>query len=133
MKATETQFLRLLEGKKQFIIPIYQRMYSWTAKQCDQLWDDIERVAQDDSIPGHFIGSIVYIEKGLYQAVAIPQLLVIDGQQRLATLSLLLAALGDAISANGNDSVISQESIRDDYLFNKHGNSIHYKMLRIQL
>lgn len=130
MKATETQFLRLLEGKKQFIIPIYQRMYSWTAKQCDQLWDDIERVAQDDSIPGHFIGSIVYIEKGLYQAVAIPQLLVIDGQQRLTTLSLLLAALGDTISTNEKDFEISRESIRDDYLFNKHGkDELKYKLL----
>jgi len=130
MKATETQFLRLLEGKKQFIIPIYQRMYSWTAKQCDQLWDDIERVAKDESIPGHFIGSIVYIEKGLYQAVGIPQLLVIDGQQRLTTLSLLLAALGDIIASNGSDSEISQESIRDDYLFNKHGkDELKYKLL----
>ena len=91
MKATETKFLDFLKGPKQFIIPIYQRTYSWTQKQCEQLWRDIVVAATDDSISGHFVGSVVYIEKGLYQISSVPQLLVIDGQQRLTTLSLLLS------------------------------------------
>ena len=101
MQATESNFLQFLKAPKQFGIPIYQRPYSWTLKQCQQLWSDVVRVAEDDSVTGHFIGSIVYIEKGIYQVASVPQLLVIDGQQRLTTLSLLLAALGKIIEERG--------------------------------
>jgi uncharacterized protein with ParB-like and HNH nuclease domain len=89
MKANETNFLKFLQHPNQFVIPIYQRTYSWTLKQCQQLWHDIVRAAEDKEISGHFVGSIVYIEGGLYQVASVPQLLVIDGQQRLTTLSLL--------------------------------------------
>ena len=65
MKATEIQLLDFLRKSAQFIIPIYQRTYSWTHKQCEQLWKDIVRSGSDDNVNGHFIGSIVYIEKGL--------------------------------------------------------------------
>ena len=61
MKATETNFLKFLQGTKQFIIPIYQRIYSWRISDCQQLWDDILRVAEDDQIPAHFLGSVVYV------------------------------------------------------------------------
>src|SRR3954464_9362789 len=97
VQATESNFLQFLKAPKQFGIPIYQRPYSWTLKQCQQLWWDVLRVAEDDTVTGHFIGSIVYIEKGIYHVASIPRLLVIDGQQRLTTLSLLLTALGKAI------------------------------------
>ena len=82
-----------------FIIPIYQRTYSWTLKECGQLWDDIIKTGSNDKVEGHFVGSVVYIERGLYQVSSIPQLLVIDGQQRLTTISLLLAAFGRALSS----------------------------------
>jgi uncharacterized protein with ParB-like and HNH nuclease domain len=101
LKAVQTNFLEFLRGTKQLIIPIYQRNYSWTKKQYNQLCDDIVRSASDPKIPGHFIGSIVYIESGLYQVSSVPQLLLIDGQQRITTLSLLLAALSKVL-ANGN-------------------------------
>ena len=65
MKAAENQFLPFLEGKKQFVIPIYQRTYSWTHEQCEQLWNDIVRVATDNEASGHFIGSIVFIRRDL--------------------------------------------------------------------
>jgi uncharacterized protein with ParB-like and HNH nuclease domain len=93
MKATEAKLLNFLKPPKQFVIPIYQRTYSWTIKQCQQIWDDILRVAQDPARTGHFVGSIVYVERGLHNQTEVPQLLVIDGQQRLTTLTLLLAAL----------------------------------------
>ena len=132
MKATETKFLDFLNGKKQLIIPIYQRTYSWTDIQCKQLWKDIIG-ATDENVKGHFIGSIVYIEKGLFQITSIPQLLVIDGQQRLTTLTLLLAALGKAIKQSPNQIDVTQEEINDDYLFNKHGkDDSHYKLLLTQ-
>ncbi len=118
MKATETKFLKFLEGRKQFIIPIYQRTYSWTTIQCAQLLKDILRVADDERSPGHFIGSVVYIEQGLYQATTIPQLLVIDGQQRLTSLMLLMGALGRALDIRGGQAEISRQKLNDYYLFN---------------
>ena len=64
MKANEAKFLDFLKKSPQFIIPIYQRTYSWTEHECSQLWDDILRTGRDDDISAHFVGSIVYIEKG---------------------------------------------------------------------
>ena len=134
MKATETRFLDFLNGPKQYIIPIYQRTYSWTAKQCLQLWKDIVRTGQHDDIAGHFIGSIVYIQAGLFQSSAIPQLLVIDGQQRLATLSLLLSALGRAIENSPTPiKDITRPEIEGFYLFNLLGRGeLKYKLLLTQ-
>lgn len=112
MKATETNCLKFLKKPQQFVIPIYQRTYSWTLKQCQQLWHDITRAAMDDTVSGHFIGSVVYIERGLYHVSCVPQLLIIDGQQRLTTLSILLAALGKAIEASGDKLEISRKKLK---------------------
>src|SRR5258708_26949807 len=97
MKATEAKLLDFLKKSPQFVIPIYQRTYSWTAKECRQLWDDVVRSGRNDAISVHFVGSIVYIEKGLSQVTHQAPLLVIDGQQRLTTVTLLLAALPPAL------------------------------------
>src|SRR5438552_7262997 len=97
MKATEAKFLDLLKKSPQFVIPIYQRTYSWTEKECRQLWDDIVRTGGNDAGSAHFVGSIVYIEKGLYQVSSQSPLLVIDGQQRLTTVPLLIEALARAL------------------------------------
>jgi len=59
MKATEAKLLAFLKKSPQFVIPIYQRSYSWTDKECRQLWDDILRAGEDDEIAAHFIGSVV--------------------------------------------------------------------------
>jgi len=93
MKATEAKLLDFLKKSPQFVIPIYQRTYSWTERECYQLWDDILRTGSNDAIAAHFIGSIVYIEKGLYQVSSLSPLLVIDGQQRLTTVMLIIEAL----------------------------------------
>ena len=61
MKASEAGLLDFLKKSPQFVIPIYQRTYSWTDKQCRQLWDDILRAGSSDAIAVHFIGSIVYV------------------------------------------------------------------------
>src|SRR4029079_16204529 len=97
MKATEARLLDFLKKSPQFVIPIYQRTYSWTEKECRQLWDDVVRAGGNDNISVHFIGSIVYIETGLSQVSHQSPLLVIDGQQRLTTATLLIAALADAL------------------------------------
>mgnify|MGYP003343652094 FL=1 len=102
MKATAAKLLEFLRKSPQFVIPIYQRTYSWTEGECRQLWEDIVRCGTDDRIAVHFIGSIVYIESGLSQVSHQAPLLVIDGQQRLTTVSLLLAALAEAV---GEDEI----------------------------
>ncbi|EFH7404962.1 DUF262 domain-containing protein [Escherichia coli] len=118
MKATEARLLDFLKRSQQFVIPIYQRTYSWSEEQCRQLWDDVIRAGQRDDIPAHFIGSVVYIEQGLYQVSGISPLLVIDGQQRLTTAMLLLEALSRHL---GDDEVMdgfSAMKLRNYYLLN---------------
>lgn len=135
MKATATNLLKFLQGTKQFVIPIYQRTYSWEQSDCLQLWNDILRVAQDDTIPAHFVGSIVYVEKGIYHVSSVTQLLVIDGQQRLTTLSLLLAVLGEALEepAREHNGEITRKKIYNYYLLNaEEEGDIHYKLLLTQ-
>ena len=118
MKATEASLLQLLKKSPQFVIPIYQRTYSWRREECLQLWADIMRAGQDNAISAHFVGSIVYVEKGLYQVSSQSPLLVIDGQQRLTTVTLLLEALsrqlGDAEPVEG----FSAKKLRSYYLLN---------------
>src|SRR5213075_3110509 len=97
MKATEARLLDFLKKSPQFVIPIYQRTYSWTEKECRQLWDDIVRTGANDAVAVHFVGSIVYIETGLSQVTHQSPLLVIDGQQRLTTITLLIEALAKAV------------------------------------
>lgn len=91
-------------------------MYSWTESECQQLWGDILRAGRNDETPAHFVGSVVYIEKGLYHLSSQAPLLVIDGQQRLTTVSLILEALarnvGDAEPLDG----FSAKKIRNYYL-----------------
>ena len=55
MKAVEANLLKFLQQPKQFVIPIYQRTYSWELAQCQQLWRDILRVGKDAGAAGHFI------------------------------------------------------------------------------
>lgn len=118
MKATEAKLLSFLQKSPQFIIPIYQRTYSWTDKQCRQLWDDILRAGSSDAIAVHFIGSIVYVEQGLSQITHQAPLLVIDGQQRLTTLSLLIEALAQALGDAEPVDGFSAAKLRHYYLSN---------------
>ncbi len=132
MKAVEAHLLPFLRGTQQLRIPIYQRTYSWTRSQVDQLWRDILRVAQDPA-PSHFIGSIVYIQDKMAPMSAIPELLVIDGQQRLTTLTLLIIALRRAIKASPADYDVTAEELDDYYLRNPHGkDQLRYKLLLTQ-
>ncbi len=133
MKATEAKLLEFIKKSPQFAIPIYQRTYSWTERECRKLWDDILRTGRNEKIPAHFIGSIVYIEKGLYQVSSQEPLLVIDGQQRLTTVSLLIEVLarhlGDKEPADG----FSAKKLRSYYLLNPlEDKERHYKLLLSQ-
>lgn len=118
MKATEASLLQFLKKSPQFVIPIYQRTYSWTDKECAQLWSDVIRAGENDDTSAHFVGSVVYVEKGIYQVSSQSPLLVIDGQQRLTTVTLLLEALcrhlGDREPVEG----FSAKKLRSYYLLN---------------
>ena len=119
MKASEVKFLDFLRKSPQFVIPIYQRTYSWTQSECRQLWNDIIRTGSDERIGSHFVGSIVYIEQGLSQVSSQSPLLVIDGQQRLTTVSLILEALARHVP-EGAEPVdgFSAKKLRNYYLLN---------------
>lgn len=119
MKATEAKLLTFLQKSPQFVIPIYQRTYSWTDKQCRQLWDDILRAGSSETIAVHFVGSIVYVEQGLSQVTHQAPLLVIDGQQRLTTVSLLIEALARALGDTEPIDGFSAAKLRAYYLSNQ--------------
>jgi uncharacterized protein with ParB-like and HNH nuclease domain/predicted transport protein len=133
MKATEAKLLDFLKKSPQFVIPIYQRTYSWTEKECRQLWDDIVRCGSSDKIAVHFVGSIVYVESGLSQVTHQAPLLVIDGQQRLTTVSLLLAALAKAVADSEPFDGFSQRKIKNYFLVNpEETGERHFKLLLSQ-
>ena len=98
MKAIDFPFTKIINGTTQFVIPVFQRDYTWDAEtQCAQLWRDVLRASRTSGERGHFLGSIVYIATGDSLA-GFTRWMLIDGQQRLTTLTLLLAALRDHIS-----------------------------------
>lgn len=118
MKATEARFLTVLRDASQFAIPIYQRTYSWTERECRQLWDDVLRAGRRDTISAHFVGSIVYIREGLGTVTLQSPLLVIDGQQRLTTITLLLEALARSLGDKEPFDGFSASKLRYYYLLN---------------
>jgi len=133
MKASEARLLGFLDRSPQFVIPIYQRTYSWAEPECRQLWDDIIRTGKNDDISAHFVGSIVYIEKGLYQVSSQSPLLVIDGQQRLTTVSLIIEALSRHVGDSEPLEGFSAKKLRSYYLLNPlEENERRYKLLLTQ-
>jgi len=122
MNAQDLPLTQLLDGTKQFIVPIFQRDYIWGMKHCQQLWNDILRVGADVNVRAHFLGSVVYIAAEDNQA-AIPRWLLIDGQQRLTTVTLLFAAFRDRLRTLKADEfpLLTAEEIDDRFLRNRHG------------
>lgn len=133
MKATEANLLKFLKKSPQFVIPIYQRNYSWTEEQCRQLWTDLLRAGRLETVTAHFIGSIVYVERGLSNVVQQEALLVIDGQQRLTTSTLLIAALAKHFESKGVGELLetfSAKKLRNYYLLNPdEEGERHFKLL----
>ena len=84
----------LTSANQRLAIPVYQRAYSWDEEQCRQLWDDIVAVGRRSS-GTHFTGSVVMVLGGEFSASGVNKLLIIDGQQRITTLSLLIAAMAE--------------------------------------
>jgi uncharacterized protein with ParB-like and HNH nuclease domain/predicted transport protein len=118
MKASEARLLDFVKKSPQFVIPIYQRTYSWTEKECRQLWDDVVRAGSHEAVNVHFVGSVVYVESGLGQVTQFSPLLVIDGQQRLTTVTLLIAALARALGESEPVDGFSSRKLQNYYLVN---------------
>ena len=130
MEASVKNLLSIISVPKQFIIPIYQRTYSWQYKQCELLLKDIQEPSKSEQ--GHFIGSIVYFRPGTDTIAAIKEYLVIDGQQRLTTITLLIAALVKFIENNPDCKVdTTAQRLKNYYLFNaeEEDNDLYYKLL----
>lgn len=117
--ARETTLQELLEGTKQYQVPLYQRTYSWTRAQFQRLWDDIVHLAElraEHATATHFIGSLVLAPSPTNGPAGVQEFLVIDGQQRLTTLTILLAALRDHRGAQSPEHF---ERLNEQFLINK--------------
>lgn len=130
MRAKETNFLKLMESQfNQYIVPIYQRTYSWGEKQCQVLWEDIIKISKKKNSDRHFIGSTVcYKSDEIDLPGQIKKEIIIDGQQRITTLSLLMIAIARTYEKNGQENVATV--IRKNYLINEDGkDDERYKLL----
>ncbi len=121
MKADTIKILDFIgkSQERQFVIPIYQRLYGWKKEQCEQLWDDIIKIGGNDKANGHFIGSILYVQDSVYTTKH-NEFLIIDGQQRLTTITLLLIALRNHLSEEVEIlEKFSRKKIENRYLINR--------------
>ena len=119
MRAEQKNLLMFVNRNRQFQVPIYQRRYDWGKEECEQLWNDVLGAGADKSTLSYFLGSIVYInEDKVHNSAPTERCHLIDGQQRLATVSLLLAALGEAIEAESVQIGINKTNLQNLYLFN---------------
>ena len=123
MKAVDANLLTLLNQSRQFVVPIYQRVYSWELDECERLWHDIVQAGSKDELGAHFTGSIVYVEKEQGTRTSSEPDLIIDGQQRVTTVTLILAALAARLeqAPDGEQEPVdgfSPKKIRGQYLRN---------------
>jgi uncharacterized protein with ParB-like and HNH nuclease domain len=130
MKANETKLQKIVEGTNQYVVPLYQRQYSWEPKQWTVLWDDLAELCEEENPRTHFMGSIVTAPtQSVPEGVA--KYLLIDGQQRLTTVFILLAALRDKAKQLQPETLapeIEQTLLRNMF---KQGNDT-YKLLPTQ-
>lgn len=94
MQASETKLQQIIEGTKQYVVPLFQRPYSWKKSEWQALWNDLVELCNTENPRPHFMGSIVTMP-----TTSVPEgvgkYLLIDGQQRLTTIFILLSALRD--------------------------------------
>ena len=118
MDARKGNIFEILNGNKQFLIPVYQRYYSWDIEQCRRLWNDIVDM-QKRNKAGHFVGSIVNIAEQA-MPTGVQKYMIIDGQQRMTTLTLLLLALRDYAIQHPEDTTINSRRIDNMLLKNEY-------------
>lgn len=116
MHAAQTDIQKLLGNAQQYVVPLFQRHYSWDTKQWSTLWEDLAELCEDERLRNHFIGSVVTLP---WRSVpeGVTKFILIDGQQRLTTLLILLAVVRD--QARGLPGNLA-ERIDDLLLKNRH-------------
>ncbi|MCF0107861.1 MAG: DUF262 domain-containing protein [Bacilli bacterium] len=131
MEAKEKEILReLISGNKcQFIIPVFQRNYDWREKDCKKLFNDVISLAKDTKHPTrqHFLGAFVYKFNKIVETQFIEYILI-DGQQRLTSVTLMLKALYDHLASYGDKYEELRQEINETYLINKFAKSSSYKL-----
>ena len=131
MIAKEKEILRGLisENKCQFVIPVFQRNYDWREKDCRKLFNDVLSLAKDTAHPArkHFLGAFVYKFKRVVETQFLEYILI-DGQQRLTSVTLMLKALYDFVGTFGNQYDSLRLEIYETYLVNKFAKSTEYKL-----
>lgn len=122
MKANETKLSDFLaQDQTKFVIPVYQRNYDWKKEHCEALLADIIRVGRDPSEKAHFVGSMVSVlDDAVYTTNELKELVVIDGQQRLTSITLLLIAIYKTFVSS--DQEMKAARINETYLINKFSN-----------
>lgn len=129
MKASEEMLFRLLDGgDKRFVIPVYQRPYSWKKANCELLIKDLLNLSKRNDDATHFFGSIVYVVNNIGNC---NEYIIIDGQQRITTISLLLLAIRNYITNNSLSIGINALEITNRYLTDAYSDSA--KKLKLKL
>ena len=118
MDAIQSYLLRFMEGAdKRFVIPVYQRNYDWKKEHCETLMEDLISIYRNN-IPSHFFGSIVFVGEEIASGT---EFCIIDGQQRLTTISLLLLAIYNYVTENNIETqIINPRKIKDSYLVDEY-------------
>ncbi|XWK71538.1 DUF262 domain-containing protein [Tunturiibacter lichenicola] len=125
LQTSPVRLIDYFDGTKQSVIPLFQRRYSWTKKNWDRLWDDIVELIESGPQHTHFMGAIVSVPTNTVP-VGVNKSLIIDGQQRLTTISILLCALRGFLDERGSARI-------DDFLTNRHFEGAdHLKILPTQ-
>ncbi|MBD2393831.1 DUF262 domain-containing protein [Cyanobacterium aponinum FACHB-4101] len=131
MQAGETTLKEIIQGEKQYIVPLFQRSYSWGKPQWEQLWSDIVELLENESNSPHFFGSIVTMQME-FLPEEVSKFLLIDGQQRLTTILILLATIRDQAKIIHNLKLFKE--INDKYLINAYDEGENfYKLLPTQI
>ena len=127
MQASETKLQQIIEGTKQYVVPLFQRPYSWKKPEWQMLWDDLIELSESDNPRTHFMGSIVTIP-----TIAIPEgvskYLLIDGQQRLTTIFILLCAIRDRAKETEVEELVAE--INNTILVNPYKKGLDYYKLQ---
>ena len=127
MQASETKLQQIIEGTKQYVVPLFQRPYSWKKSEWQMLWDDLNELSESDNPRTHFMGSIVTIP-----TTSIPEgvskYLLIDGQQRLTTIFILLCAIRDRAKETADEELVAE--INNTILVNPYKKGLDYYKLQ---
>ncbi|AQG78170.1 DUF262 domain-containing protein [Spirosoma montaniterrae] len=131
MQAKETRLRHILEGQNQYVIPLFQRTYSWDAKEWQILWDDLVELLEGDHSRTHFVGSIVSMP-----TISVPEgvakYLLIDGQQRVTTVFILLTLLRNKAKEVGEGRLADE--IENTLLVNSYQDGEdYYKLMPTQV